>query len=124
MAISFNKRLVPLVVSALLAVTFFVASTKPASAATQCYRGSWKGLVYSGGSWHHYVEFPVNVSMADQYWYIQSRPFGFPFGASLWSGYYAYHRQSGPPVYKEMGYNWPGTAWDPYSASSWVICHR
>lgn len=96
-----------------------------ASAQTQCYSGTAKGLYYDAKGWHHYVEFRVDFSTSDSNWYISSTPWGFPFSSSLWSGYYQQHHDGGgPAVYKEVGYNWWDNWWDPYPASGWVICHK
>lgn len=94
-----------------------------AHATTKCYNGAAKGLVYESGEWHHYVEFRVDVSMPDDKWYVGAKPAGFPFGASVWQGYYSAQRRGGPAVYKEVGYNWLGNLPDPYPASGWVLCH-
>jgi hypothetical protein len=109
-----------LLVVALVLVLLQAMVPTPVQAGTQCYSGTAKGLVYSNGEWHHYVEFLVNISLSDGYWYIKSSP----VSSSLWPGYYSHLRGSGPAVYKEVGYRWPSNWWDPYSASSWVICHR
>ena len=95
-------------------------------AAGQCYRGTDKGIWHDvAGHKHHYVEFPVNVFTSDEDWYLQSKPWGYPFHSVLWGGYYQHHHdQGGPSVYKEVGYNWPLDWPDPYPASGWVICHR
>jgi hypothetical protein len=122
--ISLGRKTV-LTLCMLLLLGSVLFAPKSALAAGQCYAGSYKGTIYENGSWHHYVEFLVNYSTSDANWYIQSKPWGFPFGASLWPGYYRYHHGgSGPAVYKELGYNWPYNWPAPYSASSWVICHR
>jgi len=91
---------------------------------TQCYTGSYTGITRDNKGDHHYVEFLVNVSMPDQYWYIQSRPWNFPFSSSLWQGYYGYHHGGGQQLYKELGFNWLWNWPSPYSASSWKICHN
>lgn len=95
----------------------------PASAAGPCFRGAYKDTVNFGGEWHHYVAFRVNLSATDDKWFISKRPGGFPFKASLWSGYYQYHHnKGGSAVYKEVGYQWAGNLPDPYSPSSWEVC--
>ena len=93
------------------------ASLTAISAQGGCWNGARKSIYTEGnGNQHHIVEFDVNISVPDGRWYIAARPSGFPFGASVWPGYYN-------RTHKWIGYNWPYNWWDPYSPSSWRLCY-
>src|SRR5687767_11061969 len=103
------KRHILLTVIAILVLNVALFAALPSASAGSCtryYSGTRKGLVWGNGSWHHYVDFAVNISAPDQNWRVTRAP----LPTSLWPGYYN-------TFHKRAGYSWPGTAGDPFPAS-------
>jgi hypothetical protein len=113
------RRAIAAATSVVVALALMVGPAYSAFA-DSCYTGARK-FVYTEpeevGGQHHVVEFDVDSTLPDDFWYIAETPMLYPFDATLWPGYYGQMK-------KWLSYRWPYDWSDPYSASSWKICHR
>jgi hypothetical protein len=86
-------------------------SYKDTKSCTQYYTGVDKGIFWSSGSWHHYVDFKVDDSGLLHRWDITDAP----LPSAFWKEYQS-------SSVKRVTYRWPSNWHDPFPASDWTIC--
>ncbi len=89
--------------------TYFNTDT---SGCIKYYDGQSKGIVWSRGEWHHYVDFSTDITAPRQRWKITQAP----LPSSLWRS-----NDSSIPT-NRVGYRWPSDWISPFPADTWQIC--
>lgn len=86
---------------------------KDTKSCTQYFTGMDKGVFWSNGEWHHYVDFEVGDLDPLYRWDIVDAPLPSSFS-----------REYAPSSVKRVTYRWPSNWQDPFPANDWKICIR